>query len=180
VRRPLAIQILGSDDDGGLAPQISALLGELSSRAVELRAEELSAILSHPATPLFVARELPGSIEARAAKDSARTAVAGSAEPGGDAGGARGSAIVGMCTLAIFPIPSGTRAWIEDVVVLAQARGQGIGRALVQAALDEARRLGAGTVDLTSRPSREAANRLYRDMGFVARETDVYRWSFER
>jgi ribosomal protein S18 acetylase RimI-like enzyme len=32
------------------------------------------------------------------------------------------------------------------------------------------------TVDLTSRPSREAANRLYQRAGFQLRETNLYRF----
>jgi len=84
--------------------------------------------------------------------------------------------IVGSLTLVLFRIPTGLRAWIEDVVVDASARGAGVGEALNRFALDEARRAGATTVDLTSRPSREAANRLYRRLGFVQRETNVYRY----
>lgn len=85
--------------------------------------------------------------------------------------------IVGSLTLATFPIPTGVRAWIEDVVVDGSARGHGVGEALNMAAIDEARRRGAITVELTSRPSREAANRLYRRIGFEQRETNVYRYS---
>lgn len=83
--------------------------------------------------------------------------------------------IVGMLTLAVFAIPTGVRAWIEDVVVDKDARGSGAGEALVQAALDRAADVGARTVDLTSRPDREAANRLYLRMGFETRATNVYR-----
>lgn len=85
--------------------------------------------------------------------------------------------IVGSLTLATFRIPTGLRAWIEDVVVDESARGHGVGEALNRAALADARARGAVTVDLTSRPSREAANRLYRKLGFVARETNVYRYT---
>jgi ribosomal protein S18 acetylase RimI-like enzyme len=85
-------------------------------------------------------------------------------------------AIVGLLTLATFRIPTGMRAWIEDVVVDESARGHGVGEALNHAAINEARRRGAKTVDLTSRPSREAANRLYQRIGFVARDTNVYRY----
>ncbi|MFZ9706138.1 MAG: GNAT family N-acetyltransferase [Ilumatobacteraceae bacterium] len=84
--------------------------------------------------------------------------------------------IVGLLTLVVFRIPTGVRAWIEDVVVDESARGHGVGEALNRAALDDARRRGAKTVDLTSRPSRAAANRLYQRLGFVARETNVYRY----
>ena len=87
--------------------------------------------------------------------------------------------IVGSMTLAMFRIPTGLRAWIEDVVVDESARGKGVGYTLNEAALDLARRAGATTVDLTSRPSREAANRLYQRLGFVQRETNVYRFSFD-
>jgi ribosomal protein S18 acetylase RimI-like enzyme len=85
--------------------------------------------------------------------------------------------IVGSLTLATFRIPTGVRAWIEDVVVDEQARGHGVGEALNRAALDLARAEGAITVELTSRPSREAANRLYQRMGFVVRDTNVYRFT---
>ena len=84
--------------------------------------------------------------------------------------------IVGSLTLAMFRIPTGVRAWIEDVVVDGNARGHGVGEALNRAALDHARHNGAITVDLTSRPSREAANRLYQRMGFVQRESNLYRY----
>ncbi len=85
-------------------------------------------------------------------------------------------AVVGSLTLAFYRIPTGLKAWIEDVVVDGAARGLGIGEALNRAALEEARRRGAKDVSLTSRPSREAANRLYQRIGFEPRETNVYRF----
>jgi ribosomal protein S18 acetylase RimI-like enzyme len=90
--------------------------------------------------------------------------------------GAEDAPIVGMLTLVTFRLPTGVRAWIEDVVVDNSSRGQGVGAALTQAALEVAKARGAQTVDLTSRPSREAANRLYQRVGFEARETNVYRY----
>jgi len=84
--------------------------------------------------------------------------------------------IVGSLTLVQYRIPTGLKAWIEDVVVDETASRQGIGEALSRAAIDEARRRGAKDVSLTSRPSREAANRLYRRIGFEPRETNVYRY----
>jgi ribosomal protein S18 acetylase RimI-like enzyme len=87
--------------------------------------------------------------------------------------------IVGSLTLAVFPIPTALRAWIEDVVVDEAGRGKGVGAALNRAALDRARSLGCRTVDLTSRPSREAANRLYQRLGFEQRSTNVYRFQFD-
>ena len=85
--------------------------------------------------------------------------------------------ILGSMTLVVFRIPTGVRAWIEDVVVDTEARGMGIGQALNEYAIQLAEQAGAKTIDLTSRPSRESANRLYQRLGFVARETNVYRYS---
>ncbi|HUQ64224.1 MAG TPA: GNAT family N-acetyltransferase [Acidimicrobiales bacterium] len=85
--------------------------------------------------------------------------------------------VVGSLTLVLFRIPTGVRAWIEDVVVDESVRGQGVGEALGREALRRADAAGARTVDLTSRPSREAANRLYKRLGFEQRETNVYRWT---
>jgi ribosomal protein S18 acetylase RimI-like enzyme len=84
--------------------------------------------------------------------------------------------IVGMLCLVMFPLPSGLRARIEDVVVDERARGQGVGTALTLVALDLAGREGARSVDLTSRPSRVAANRLYQQLGFRLRDSNVYRY----
>jgi ribosomal protein S18 acetylase RimI-like enzyme len=83
--------------------------------------------------------------------------------------------IVGSLTLVVFRIPTGVRGWIEDVVVDEAARGQGVGEALNRFALELAAKLGARTVDLTSRPSRVAANRLYQKLGFEERQTNIYR-----
>ncbi|MDT3767002.1 GNAT family N-acetyltransferase [Gleimia hominis] len=84
--------------------------------------------------------------------------------------------IEGMLTLVIFDIPTGRRAWIEDVVVLDSTRGKGAGQRLVEAAIKEAEESQCRTIDLTSRPTREAANRLYKRCGFELRETNVYRY----
>lgn len=85
--------------------------------------------------------------------------------------------IVGSLTLAFYRIPTGLKAWIEDVVVDASARGHGVGEALNRAAIAEAAHRGAKNVSLTSRPSREAANRLYVRLGFEPYETNLYRYS---
>jgi ribosomal protein S18 acetylase RimI-like enzyme len=87
-----------------------------------------------------------------------------------------GGAIVGTLTLAMFPVPTGFRAWIEDVVVDEAARGSGIGEALITEAIGLARAAAARTVDLTSRPARDAAGRLYERAGFELRDTRVYRY----
>ncbi|WP_040810034.1 GNAT family N-acetyltransferase [Nocardia concava] len=87
-----------------------------------------------------------------------------------------GGKIVGTLSLVMFRIPSGLRARVEDVVVDDSARGQGIGAALLEEAKVRAMVAGARTLDLTSRPSRGAANRLYERLGFLARESQVYRF----
>jgi ribosomal protein S18 acetylase RimI-like enzyme len=87
-----------------------------------------------------------------------------------------GEHIAGTLTLATFPIPTGVRAWIEDVVVDEAARGQRVATALIEEAISLARRAGARTVDLTSRPSRVSAGVLYERVGFEQRETRMYRY----
>jgi ribosomal protein S18 acetylase RimI-like enzyme len=84
--------------------------------------------------------------------------------------------VVGILTLALFRIPTGMRAWIEDVVVDDAARGKGAGEALTREAIRLAASAGARTVDLTSRPDRQAANSMYEKLGFRRRETNVYRY----
>jgi ribosomal protein S18 acetylase RimI-like enzyme len=106
------------------------------------------------------------TIEALVASDATRLLLARGRE----------GRIVGMLTLAVFAVPTGVRAWIEDVVVEREARGRGIGALLTLEALALAADAGARTVDLTSRPSREEANRLYAKLGFRRRETNVYRY----
>ena len=125
---------------------INALLPQLSASASALDEEQITALISQDGMFLFIFRS----------EDT--------------------NAINGMLSLATFTIPTGLRAWIEDVVVSEAARGQGAGRALIGEAVRFAEELGAKSVDLTSRPAREAANRLYRRCGFELRETNVYRY----
>ncbi len=125
---------------------IADLLPLLSSSAAKPTDAEVDEIAASPATTLFIARD-------------------------GEDG-----PIVGTLTLARVRRPTGIRAWIEDVIVSESVRGRGCGEELTKAALDAARRAGARTVELTSRPSREAANRLYQRLGFKARDTNVYRY----
>ena len=132
--------------DPDVVSAFGRLLPLLSSSAPTPTAAEVDEIAGSPATTLFVARD------------------------------GTGGPIVGTLTLAMFRLPSGLRAWIEDVIVSNEARGRGCGEQLTEAALEAAREAGARTVELTSRPSREAANRLYRRMGFELRETNVYRY----
>ena len=85
--------------------------------------------------------------------------------------------LIGSLTLVLFRIPTGVRAWIEDVVVDKDSRGRGVAEILCREALNRASAAGARTVDLTSGPPRAGADRLYGRLGFVERETNVYRWS---
>ncbi|MDQ8034026.1 MAG: GNAT family N-acetyltransferase [Bordetella sp.] len=136
-----------------ITPEIVAafnrLLPQLSATAPRPSPEQLAQLVAAPANTVFVAR-------------SAAT-----------------TEIVGTLTLIEMRMPTGVRAWVEDVVVDAAARGLGAGDALVQAALARARALGARSVDLTSSPSRVAAHRLYERTGFATRDTHVFRHSFE-
>jgi len=151
----LAIEVAETADDE-LVAAVARLLPQLSSSSVPPTVDELQRVVADPATALLLAVSGPVS---------------------GGSGGGRD--ILGMLTLAVFLLPTGVRAWIEDVVVDDEARGAGVASALVQAALERARQLGAKTVDLTSRPEREAANRLYVRLGFLQRETNVYRYALE-
>ena len=87
------------------------------------------------------------------------------------------SQISGMLSLIVMRIPTGKKAWIEDVVVDEGARGMGVGKSLMNHAKENAKNLGVKSVDLTSRPSRLDANRLYKSLGYQIRETNVYRYS---
>lgn len=87
--------------------------------------------------------------------------------------------IAGMLSAVLYLIPTGTKFWIEDVVVDEAYRGKGIGKDMMLTAIAFAKSEGAKSVDLTSRPDRVAANKLYRELGFLLRETNVYRYKPE-
>lgn len=89
----------------------------------------------------------------------------------------QGKRIVGAATLVMFPLPSGLRGHVDDVVVDESMRGRGIARALLVRMTELATARGLRTLDLTSRPSRESALRLYESVGFVRRETNVLRFT---
>jgi len=131
----------------GLVESFSRLIPQLSSSSPPPTSAELLSIIDNPNSVLFIAE-----VES----DGERS-------------------VVGSLTLAFYRIPTGLKAWIEDVVVDESARGLGVGEALNLAAIDEARQRGAKNVSLTSRSSREAANRLYQRLGFEPYETNLYR-----
>lgn len=141
-----------------LVAAMERLIPQLSRSAKPLTAQQTQALVDQDSVYLFVFRT-----------DKPVTAVDGNEVEAGT--------ILGMLSLATFAIPTGVRAWVEDVVVDAGTRGMGAGQQLVEAAVAHAQKIGARTVDLTSRPSREAANRLYRRCGFELRETNVYRYA---
>jgi ribosomal protein S18 acetylase RimI-like enzyme len=135
--------------DAALVEGMARLLPQLSASAAAPSDEYLRRVLAAPGNTLLVARD----------RNDAQV-------------------IVGMLTLVMVDLPSGTRAQIHDVVVDASARGAGIAEKLTRHALGLARARGASRVDLTSRPSREAANRLYPRVGFKRHETNVYRYTW--
>lgn len=136
---------------------------QLSSSSTPMDIEQLERMLSQDSLTLFAYRADELCAEDNLGSD-------------GGLNSASSRPLLGMLSLVMFEIPTGRRAWIEDVVVDSQARGQGAGQALVEAAVEYATIHGAKSVDLTSRPSREAANRLYRRAGFEPRETNIYRY----
>jgi ribosomal protein S18 acetylase RimI-like enzyme len=87
--------------------------------------------------------------------------------------------IAGMLTASVYIIPTCIKFWIEDVVVDEEFRGKGIGKELMVHAMAFAKSTGAKSVDLTSRPERIAANKLYKELGFELRETNVYRFGLK-
>ena len=131
--------------DDEILAALRMLLPQLSATAAPLTAEAVREIVGSPCTTLLVAID--------------RTT----------------RQIVGSLTLALFRIPTGIRAWIEDVIVGEAARGRGIGEALTREAVQRARDRHARTVELTSSPRRAAANRLYQRLGFELRASNVYR-----
>jgi len=133
-----------------LIEAFNRLVPQLSSSSLPPSPEELREMVTSPSNSVFIARDPD-----------------------------QGGRIVGSLTLVVFRIPTGVRSWIEDVVVEDAARGKGIGETLTRAALERAAELGAKTVDLTSRPSREAANRLYQRVGFQLRQTNLYRYNLK-
>ncbi len=135
---------------------LQVLIPQLSSSAVAISQERVAEIAKHDACTLLIAK-MPAvdTHENNSAPDQTQ--------------------IVGAMVLVIFPLPTGQRAWIEDVVVDELARGKGVGELLNRRAIELATAARARTVDLTSRPSREAANRLYQRLGFETRATNLYR-----
>ena len=134
--------------DDELIAAFNRLIPQLSRSAAVLTPDAIREIVEGPASTVLIARD-----------DRER------------------GRIVGLLTLVVFRIPTGIRAWIEDVVVDDAVRGRGVGEALSLEAIQRAVGAGARTVELTSRPSREAANRLYQRLGFVRRDSNVYRYT---
>ncbi|SEJ88252.1 GNAT family N-acetyltransferase [Achromobacter sp. NFACC18-2] len=137
---------LATQADDTLVQAFARLLPQLSQSAPPLSKADLDEIIHAPCNHLFIATMGPDR------------------------------RIVGTLTLVHFRIPTGVRAWIEDVVVDTQARGLKVGMALTRAAIAKSRELKARTLDLTSNPGRLSAHHLYESAGFVMRDTRVYRY----
>ena len=123
---------------------LNKLLMQLNNEAVPLIKADIEQMISSPTNSLFVARRSDNK------------------------------EIVGMITLIIYRIPVWKKAWIEDIVVDEEYRKHGIGTKLIQHAIEIAKALGVLSLNFTSRPGKEAANRLYERLGFEKRETNVY------
>ena len=136
---------------------------------VQEASEEVAGALCHLVPQLSTSAALPDRAAVQRIVDSQATTLLAARLDG---------KIVGFLALVMFPIPTGFRAWIEDVIVDEAARGRGIGEALTKKALELAEAAGARTVDLTTRPHREAAGRLYERVGFAVRTTRNYRYTF--
>lgn len=124
---------------------LQRLVSQLGSHKIPPTWEELKQLIDSESSTLLVARESDGS-----------------------------GPIVGILCITVYRVPTGLRSIIEDVVVDERARRRGIGEALVRHAIELARAAGADGVSLTSNPQREAANQLYRTMGFQLRQTNAY------
>jgi ribosomal protein S18 acetylase RimI-like enzyme len=143
----ITIETLESADES-IIEAFARLIPQLSTGAPIPDQDQVARVLAHPANTVFAARAVEASEDHR---------------------------ILGLLTLVMLELPTGTEARIEDVVVDVAARGRGLGRALMLAALDAAARQGAEYVDLTSAPRRVAARQLYQSLGFVPRDTGVFR-----
>ena len=64
---------------------------------------------------------------------------------------------------------------VDDVVVDNAYRGQGLGAAIMHKVIEVAQEQKLKALSLTSRPARVAGNKLYQKLGFVQKETNVYR-----
>jgi ribosomal protein S18 acetylase RimI-like enzyme len=133
--------------DDEIVAAFGRLIHQLSESIAAPTRETLEEILGSPSNTVLVARDLR-----------------------------EGGRLIGTLTLVVFRVPTGLRAWIEDVVVDEAVRGRGVGEGLTREAIRLALQQGARTVELTSRASRAAANRLYQRLGFIRRETNVYRY----
>jgi GNAT superfamily N-acetyltransferase len=89
---------------------------------------------------------------------------------------AAGGELIGSCTLAIVPnLSRGARPYgvIENVVTDAARRRSGVGRAVLQAALDKAWRADCYKVLLATGSKRESTLRFYEGAGFT-RDAKTY------
>ena len=81
--------------------------------------------------------------------------------------------IQAMATLCVAPTLHGTIGFIEDVVVDESLRGQHVGEGLMRRLIRLAKNSEVSRIELTSKPKRVAANRLYQKLGFQLRPNDT-------
>ena len=133
------------------ASAINKLMGELTDgKARALTEADIFIIITQEKLAMVVARDLEENIR-------------------------NGPKIIGMGTIHWIELPTKVNAYIDDVVVDSNYRGQKIGEKITQELIRIAKLIGAKCIDLTSSPNRTAANKLYQKLGFVKRETNVYR-----
>lgn len=87
---------------------------------------------------------------------------------------AEAGTIYGALTLVVYPLPSGIRSWIEDLVVLPPQSGRGLGVVLVEEAVRRARIAGAERIELLVDPSQVAARNVFQRMGFRPYDKSPY------
>lgn len=157
---------------------MDSLIRQLSSTSVPPTFSELESILQSPMTHMFVAIQQRHTDQTDNTEqcNTGQTVNTDNNTHDTTANKNTTSEIVGALTLVVFRIPTGVKSRIEDVVVTESVRGQRIGERLCNKALEKAHLLGATHTDLTSRPDRKSANRLYLRMGFQPRDSNVYRF----
>ncbi|MFZ2641163.1 MAG: GNAT family N-acetyltransferase [Verrucomicrobiia bacterium] len=75
--------------------------------------------------------------------------------------------VVGWCDICRMDRPTYRHAGVLGISVLKEFRGQGLGRRLILAVLERARKVGIERVELTVYVSNKRAIRLYKSVGFV-------------
>lgn len=129
--------------------EVVRLLSQIAVDAQELTDDHFKYLLSDPHTHLYIAKK----------------------QDNGE--------IVAMATLIVYRIPYKMKAQIEDVVVDEEMRGKGVGKYIMNYTIEKAKEFGVKSLNLTSSPRKEIANKMYQSLGFQARDSNVYRLNLE-